>query len=121
MRPDEFIVGVSHWEIKWLNMEEWDAEHFPDDADGATLSARRKVYIRLRAEAPEVQYQEVLLHELGHVVWEESNLVNLPWPDTSHEREEMVVGTQTGGWLMIIKQNPVLMKWLVSDGKRRAR
>ena len=120
-RPESFTVGITQWEILWLDGEEWDAQHLQDDADGATFSARRKVYVRIRGEAPERQYQEVLLHELLHVTWAESYLENLPWPEESHDREEMVVGVMAGPLLMILVQNPQLVKWLQSDGNRRAR
>lgn len=117
-RPDEFICGVTRWEIYWLDEEEWKRDH-PSDADGGTYASKRQVFVRLREDRPEVGYQEVVLHELLHVAWVEGNMPNLHWPEPGDDMEEQAVGTLTGPMLMILKQNPMLVAWLMSDGDKR--
>jgi hypothetical protein len=73
------------------------------------------IQVRLAGLATESHYQEVLLHEVLHAVWDSTMLTHINLNEQS-DAEEFVISLQTPPLLFILKQNPGLSKYLLSDG-----
>lgn len=118
-RPDHVFVGNRTYQIMWFAEEEWDAKHLADDADGLTYAAQSMIYVRLRGEALEAHYQEVVFHEVTHACWDATMLTHYHDNVGKDDREEFIIGATTPALLFVLQQNPALVKWLTSNGAVR--
>lgn len=114
-RPDVVKVGNHMYNIEWLSLDEWEARHFDEGNDASTHSTVQKVYIMLHKDAQESHYQEVLWHELTHAVWDSTMLTHVTLGDVD-EPEERVIMHQSPGQVALLKENPDLVAYLMSDG-----
>lgn len=118
-RPDSVKVGNHQYSIVWLTTDEWLQGHHPDEADGTTYSRANIIVIKLDSEAQESHYQEVVVHEVMHAVWDETMATHYHGNVDEEEREEFLVGLTSPAMLAVLKDNSHLVKYLVSDGYHR--
>lgn len=117
-RPDHVFVASDAIRVEWLTEDEWMAAHL-DDGNGAETHAEvGRIYMRLRPGKAESRYQETLLHELLHVIWDTTQLTHVDLSKIENT-EEFIVGLQSPTLLFILRHNPHLVKWLLSDGDER--
>lgn len=114
-RPEVVKVGNHFFNIEWLSLDEWEARHFDESNDAATHSTVQKVYIMLHKGAQESHYQEVLWHELTHACWDSTMLTHVDIKQVE-EPEEVVIMHQSPAHVAMIKENPDLVAYLMSDG-----
>jgi hypothetical protein len=101
-RPEQFTTGSTEWAVRWLN--ELVRLNAPVDAYGVTLEAQREIHIRTDMN-PDFE-QHVFLHELLHACVSESGL--------SHEMEETFVGVIAPRLLEVLRDNPGVVRYLLS-------
>lgn len=122
-RPDYAFIGNHTYQINWLTTDEWVERDFPMDKDGLTYGAKSCIFVRLIPERPEALYQEIVLHEVTHAVWDTVGLSLIEeWNnhgDNSNSVEENVILLQTPMLLFVLKQNPHFTNWLLADGQVR--
>jgi hypothetical protein len=121
-RPDTLTIGNHQYSVEWLTTSEWEARDYPMEKDGLTYAPRQSIVIRLIEDRSESLYQEVVLHEVTHAAWDSVGLGLMEdWHkgEDSHDVEERVVLLQSPVLLRVLKDNPLLVKWLVSDGAMR--
>ncbi len=113
-RPDHAFIGNHTYAIEWLGDEDWQRGHHPPDTDGATYATQQTIYMHIRGNARESHYQEILLHELTHAAWDVTGLTHVDLKEQA-EPEEFICGLQSPQLLFILKQNPHVTKYLMSD------
>lgn len=113
-RPEHAFIGNHTYAIEWLGDEDWQRLHLVEGADGATYATQQTIYMHIRGNARESHYQEILLHELTHAVWDVTGLTHVDLAKHD-EAEEFIVGIQAPQLLFVLKQNPPLVKYLMSD------
>lgn len=121
-RPDHAFIGNHTYAIEWLSVEEWSRRDMPGDKDGLTYSDRSLILMRGVPDRPESLYQEVLLHELTHAIWDTVGLSLMEdWhkDESQHDVEEKVILFQSPMMLFVLKHNPHIIAWLLSDGQVR--
>lgn len=114
-RPDHAFVGNHTYSIEWLDVQEWEDRRLDDSADAMTHARHQTIQVRVYGPSAESHYQEVLLHELLHTVWDSTMLTHQDLTKQD-DAEEFVISMQSPPLLFILKQNPDLVKWLLSDG-----
>lgn len=114
-RPDFAYVGNHCYRIEWLTEDEWTGQRLDLDDQAQTWSARQLILMRLAPDAQESLYQETLLHELTHAVWDATALTHVKMTEPA-DPEEFIIALQTPALLFILKMNPQLTPWLLSDG-----
>ena len=114
-RPDHAFIGNHVYRVEWLTNEEWEAARHPNDAAACTEAERNLIAIRLKADGYESFYQELLIHELTHAAWDATMLTHAPL-DSIEDKEEFIIGTQSPALLGILKNNPHIIQYLISDG-----
>jgi hypothetical protein len=116
-RPEHAFVGNDTYSIEWLTEDEWQDKHLGDKNGAETHASICAIFMRLRTGAPESRYQEVLLHELTHCAWDTTQLCHQDFGNIkTDDLEEFVIGIQTAALLFIMKHNPQVVAWLLSDG-----
>jgi hypothetical protein len=115
-RPDEVVVGNQVYNIEWLDMEQWHLAQEDAGNAGVTRAGMSLIRIQCQPGTPESRYQEVLLHELVHAVWDATMLTHIDLSPID-DKEEFIVGLQSPLLLGILKGNPGLIKYLLSEGK----
>ena len=117
-RPDHAFIGNHTYSIDWLTVDEWQGRDYPMDKDGLTYGATSTICMRLLSGRREALYQEVLLHEITHAVWDSVGFsLTDDWHNGEpHDVEERTILLQTPMLLFTLKQNPDLTKYLLSDG-----
>lgn len=122
-RPDHAWVGAKTYDILWYNEEEWADNHLNENDCGLTYAGRNHIYMRLMPGATEGNFQEVLLHEITHAIWNETHLTHLN--DTlakdPSDLEETVIGIQSPALLLMLQQNPHIVGYLQADPAARRR
>lgn len=113
-RPEHAFIGNHTYAIEWLTDEQWQPKHLPLDADGATYATQQTIYMHIRGNARESHYQEILLHELCHGVWDSTMLTHADL-GKQEEPEEFVISIQSPALLFVFRQNPHIVKYLMSD------
>lgn len=114
-RPDHAFVGNHTYRIEWLSQDEWDNAHLDQDSDACTYASKQVMYFRLLDGAQESHYQELMVHELTHAVWDSTMLTHVTLSDQT-DPEEFIIGLQSPALLFILKMNEVVTKWILSDG-----
>lgn len=115
-RPDVAKVGVHLYQIHWLTEDEWAEHNLKTNADGITYSHKQCIYMRLLAESSESHFQVVLLHELLHAAWDACQMTHIDWDDIKGDIEENIVSMQSPALLGVLKDNPHIVEYLVSNG-----
>lgn len=119
-RPDHVFVGAKVYQISWYTEAEWGEQHLSESDAGLTYCSSNNIYMRLLPGATEANYQEVLLHEITHAVWAETHLEHLELTSMAEDKiEEAIIGIQSHGLLFVLKHNPAVMSYLMSDGNVR--
>lgn len=90
-------------EIKWPGQRKQDQRKV-----WATYSYARRLIDVLRGVKPPMA-QDLLLHEIGHAVWEYTGLQAVP---ALAKYEEQVISAWSTTWLMVIQDNPALIRYL---------
>lgn len=114
-RPGEIQIGNHLFRIDWLSPEEWESARHPDSAAAVTEAEGQMIGIRLKASAAESFYQELLFHEITHAVWDSTMLTHAPL-DSIEDKEEFVISLQSPVMLGVLRTNPHLVKYMMSDG-----
>ncbi len=114
-RPVSAKIGVHTYEIKWLSEDEWAIANLKPSALGTTYSYKQQIYMRLTTQCSESGLQEVLLHELTHAVWDATQMTHTDLNDIK-DPEEFVIALQSPSLLGVFKDNPHVVKYLMSDG-----
>jgi hypothetical protein len=114
-RPEHIFIGNHTYQVEWLSQNEWEDRRLDEHADALTHARHQLIQIRTYAPSRESHYQEVLFHELTHAVWDSTMLTHADL-SAQEDPEEFVIGLQSPQLLFILKQNPDLVKWLMSDG-----
>lgn len=115
-RPEHVFIGNHTWEIRWIDTDQWTVEREPEDADAVTHARINQIAVKLDPGAMESHYQESVVHEIMHAVWDATMLTHYHSNVTDSDREEFIVGASTPMLLFVIKQNPQLVAWLLDDG-----
>lgn len=113
-RPDHVFIINHTYQIIWLNEDEWLDDRHDPDSDAETYARVNHIYMRIRQGVHETHYQEVLWHEIGHCIWDCTMLTHVDLHELK-DAEEFVVGLQSPPMVFVLRQNPDLLKWLVSD------
>lgn len=127
-RPDVVIVGHRTYRILWHEQSEWKKRGLDDGNRGFTQHAAGLIHLRLSFEedegenrASECMLREILLHELLHACSSVSMVWNA-WDALKHDEqvdygttEELINAAQSPVLLTVIKQNPMLMAYLLDD------
>ena len=114
-RPDVVMIGIHVYRIEWLSVDEWIANNMPNDAIGMTDSDAAMIRIQHRPGGHESRYQDTLIHEILHAIWDLSSLHNQD-PSKLDDPEEFIVGLISPYLLGVLKDNPHVLKYLLSDG-----
>lgn len=122
-RPDEVVVGPHLYTIEWLDTDEWMGRDFDMEKGGLTFNHKYKIFIRLTPDTPESHYQETVLHEVTHAIWSTVgfNYVDGLFAEANHDVEERVILMQTPLLLHVLKENPILAKYVLSEGRETRR
>ena len=118
-RPDHVFIGNHTYSIEWLNSDEWLHRDFDMSKDGLTYAATSRIFVRLIEGRREALYQEIVLHEVTHAIWDTVGVSLDPhWDkvDDSNDLEEKVILFQSPMLLFVMKHNPDLVAWLLADG-----
>lgn len=118
-RPDEVVVMHQHFNIQWLTEEEWNRAGWPDGAGGVCSEHQALIALRLEFDLTENKLRERLLHEITHACWATTNLTHVIDMDGGlpNDTEESILLMQTPPLLMVLRQNPAVMAWLVDDAR----
>lgn len=114
-RPDYAYVGNHTYTINWFTQQEWEAGHLDPDSDACTFASLKQIYIRLLDQVVESHYQELVLHELMHAVWDSTMLTHTKLTEPE-DPEEFIIGISTPALLFTLRMTPDLNKYLMSDG-----
>lgn len=114
-RPDAVKVGNHVYSIEWIDGAEWEARHYEENADATTHASLQSIVVLLHKGASESHYHEVVWHELTHAVWDSSMLTHTDLAGHD-DPEETVIMHQTPLQVSVLKQNPGLVAWMLSDG-----
>lgn len=114
-RPDHMFMGNHTYEICWLTEDEWQNNHLDINADACTYVSRQTIFVRLREGSHESHYQELIIHECLHTIWDATGLTNVNLSDVE-DAEEFSIGLITPLTLFLLKMNPSLTAWILSDG-----
>lgn len=114
-RPEHLFIGNHTYQVEWLDEDEWEDRRLESDADALTHARHQLIQVRCYRSARESHYQEVVLHEITHAVWDATMLTHAKLAEQDDD-EEFVVSLQTPALLFVLKQNPHLMRWLMDDG-----
>jgi len=115
-RPDHVFIGNHTYRIEWVDVQEWEERRLADDADAMTHARHQTIQVRLYSQhTMESHYQEVLLHEITHACWDSTMLTHADLA-AQEDAEEFVISLQSPALLFVLKQNPELTKYLMSDG-----
>jgi hypothetical protein len=118
-RPDTVVIGHQTFSIAYMTEDEWSAERWPDEAAGVTSEHRAFIGLRLEDEVTENKLRERLLHEIMHACWAVSNLTHLIDMDGGlpNDGEESIMLIQTPPLLMVLRENPHVVKYLTDSGR----
>lgn len=120
-RPDYVVVGHRRYGIQWLTENEWREQRFDDGNRGLSAHAAGLIHLRLDFDgdqAREDMLREILLHEILHCATSASMVWNSWDLHSEHEYEndeEAIVGASAPWLLMILKQNPHVVAYLLDD------
>lgn len=114
-RPDFVHVGNHAYRIMWLSQDEWEDMHLDQDSDACTYASRQMIYVRLISGAQESHYQELILHEITHAVWDSTMLTHVKMSEPE-DPEEFIIGIQSPALLFALRMSEDMTKWLLSDG-----
>lgn len=117
-RPDHAFVGNHTYDIEWLTAGEWEGRRMQENADAVTFATQQYIGLLLHDGVQESHYQEVLLHELTHAAWDASMLTHVDLSEIE-DHEEFLISAQSPPLLGILKSNPDIVKYLMSDGQVR--
>lgn len=109
------LVGNHVYSIEWLTNDEWQARHYDEACDAQTHSTVQEIHILLQLNANESHYQEVLWHEITHACWDSCMLTHTDFKEVDNP-EEHVIMYQTPQQVFVLKQNPHVVAYLLSDG-----
>lgn len=113
-KPEHVFVGNHTYRIEWMSNDEWDTNRLDPEADALTFARRQLIIVRTYEEANESHYQEVLWHEITHACWDTTMLTHTALGEQK-DPEEFVVGLQSPAQVFVLRHNPELVKWLMSD------
>jgi predicted metalloprotease with PDZ domain len=118
-RPVALQINADVWRVEWLGEAEWTAQHLDDAADGLTYGRETTIYIRMAtSNAMEQHYQGILIHEILHAcaatTYSANNTILEHLPAEKHE--EYWVGALSPPLLYVLRANPHVLKYLISDG-----
>ena len=119
-KPEQVRVGHRMYKVLWLLEEEYKAAGHDVGNRGHSDHASQEIVVLLELDGVEVakdSLQEVLLHEVLHCCTNVSMTWN-SW-DLFHSKEwetmdEVMVGTTAPIFLAVMRDNPDMMKWLLS-------
>lgn len=122
-RPDEIKIGWHTWTVNWHGTDEWIKIDPDNNKDGLTLGHLLQIHMRLIEDRPESLYHDVLWHEIMHAAFLTVGLaLEADWNlGEANDIEEKVCLYGSPVFVGVLKDNPVLVKWLTSDGKRVSR
>ena len=126
-RPTEVFLLHERFDIEWLTEDQWVERKYDEGWSGVTFAEDGLIAVRATVGKKESRLQEVLLHEVLHAVWDSVKLNHADYPGPSDDtaqreaHEEMIIGTQAPPLLFVLKRNPGLYKYLMSDGDHRRR
>lgn len=115
-RPESVFVGHVCYSIEWLPNDEWERSGENPNWAGVSKHMEMRIIIRLVVGAQEVHFQETLLHEILHAVWATTGLNHAHESFPDEEREEALVSMQSPGLVFVLKHNPQVLKYIISDG-----
>lgn len=115
-RPDHVFIGHHTYRIEWLDAAEWLANNEDPTNDGITRAAIGLVRLQLVHERPESFYQETLIHELLHTAYDASGATHLSL-EKHEDTEEATCLALSPVLLGILKNNPHVVAYLISDGQ----
>lgn len=122
-RPEQMVINNDAWRIIWLNEDDWYQRHLDDASDALTYKRERVIYIRTTGpNVLEQYYQSLLCHELVHAciaVTGQGTLEPVKDMSESEAVEEFFAGILGPTLLSVIKMNPPVVKYLMSDGTVR--
>lgn len=116
-RPSSLKVGLTTYEIRWVTEADWERGQFPDDANGWCNNRQQFIALLHVPDCQEVEYQQTLLHEMQHAVWCTTKMQHHEFDDD--DVEEISIRMNTPMLLMVLKENPIVMRYLMSDGSYR--
>lgn len=114
-RPDVVMIGIHIYRVEWMSVDEWIAHNMSNEAIGMTDADAGWIRIQHRPGGHESRYQEVLVHEILHALWDLSNLHNMDIKPLE-DPEEFIVGLVSPPLLGVLKDNPHVLQYLLSDG-----
>lgn len=122
-RPEQMVINADAWRIIWFTEDEWYQHHLDDEGDALTYGRERIIYMRTSGpNILEQYYQGLLCHELVHACIHTSGHGTLePVKDMSatNDIEELFAGVLGPMLLSVLKMNPPVVKYLMSDGTVR--
>ncbi len=115
-RPDSLLVGNHRYRIEWLTPDEWFDRDCGQGNDGLTYNDRGVILMRLLPTRQESMYQETLIHEVQHAIWATAGLPGEWNAGDVDDVEENLMRMTTPLLLSVLKNNPDITKYLLSDG-----
>jgi hypothetical protein len=119
-KPDTVRVLHRAYEVKWLLDIEWKGAGLDMDLRGYSDHSTQFIAVRLEMEGEPVHkdgLQEVFLHELLHAVHNSTMIWN-SWDDMPSKDystiDELFVGFASPVLLNVMRDNPDVVKWVVS-------
>lgn len=119
-RPQVIKVASHYYTVTWLTHSEWATRH-DEPSDGCTLASKHEIHMRLHDGVGESHYQQVLLHEVLHAVFNASGLALMPeaYEGDDEVVEERIVLTTAPVLVMVLHDNPDLVRYLTAPGQVR--
>lgn len=118
-RPSSVKVGLVTYQIRWLTQEEWQLGNHDENAGGLTYHRQQYIAVQLLPGSQEITYQEILFHEIQHAVWGISMMSAYDFTAAaSHDGdvEEAAIRMTTPIFMMVLRDNPEVFKYITSHG-----
>lgn len=113
-RPSKVIIGPHTYDILWGEGSWKKYAKGSDDNDiGQTLVRENKLLIK-GWDLALSQAQDTLLHEILHAIFRTWGWSGLDF-GKGHDLEEAVVSVTTPHLLQVLRDNPKVYEWLVSN------
>jgi hypothetical protein len=113
-RPSTIKIGPHPYAINW-GKTSWKRYAPKEEADTVGRTFPRQNRILIKGWLLELsQQQDTLLHEIQHAIMRALGLANIDL-GKEYDLEESIISLTTPLLLMVLKENPHVVAWLVCD------